>query len=65
MCGGEVEDLDSHCRRIGTPDINWIGAMLYFDNGATGFVINSWSSSRALFRVQMHAPTQRFSVNGS
>ena len=28
MCGGEVEDLDSHCRRIGTPDINWIGAML-------------------------------------
>ena len=57
MCGGEVEDLDSHCRRVGTPDINWIGAMLYFDNDATGFVINSWSSGRRVFRVQMHAPS--------
>ena len=57
MCGGEVEDLDSRCRRIGTPDINWIGAMLYFDNGSTGFLINSWSSGRRVFRVQMHAPT--------
>lgn len=56
MCGGEVEDLDSHCRRVGTPDINWIAAMLYFDNDATGFVINSWASGRRVFRVQMHAP---------
>ncbi|HUV07826.1 MAG TPA: Gfo/Idh/MocA family oxidoreductase, partial [Spirochaetia bacterium] len=56
MCGGEVVDLDSHCRRVGTPDLNWIGAMLYFDNGSTGIVLNSWSSGRRVFRVEMHAP---------
>jgi predicted dehydrogenase len=57
MCGGEVTGVDSRCRRIGTPDINWIGAMLHFDNGATGFVISSWTSGRRVFRVQMHAPS--------
>lgn len=56
MCGGEVIDIDSHCKRIGTPDINWIGATLHFDNGASGFVINSWASGRRVFRVEMHAP---------
>ena len=56
MCGGEVEKIESHCKRIGTPDINWIGATLHFDNGATGYVVNSWSSGRRVFRVQMHAP---------
>lgn len=56
MCGGEVIAIESHCKRIGVPDINWIGAVLHFDNGASGFVINSWSSGRRVFRVQMHAP---------
>lgn len=56
MCGGEVVKVDSHCKRVGTPDINWIGAMLHFDNDSTGYVINSWSSGRRVFRVQMHAP---------
>ena len=56
MCGGEVVDVQSHCKRIGVPDINWIGATLHFDNGSTGFMINSWSSGRRIFRVQMHAP---------
>ena len=56
MCGGEVIDIESHCRRIGTPDINWIGATVYFDNDATGYVVNSWASGRRVFRVQMHAP---------
>jgi predicted dehydrogenase len=56
MCGGEVVEVESHCKRIGVPDINWIGATLHFDNGSTGFVINSWSSGRRVFRVQMHAP---------
>jgi predicted dehydrogenase len=55
MCGGEVAGVESQCRRIGTPDINWIGATLYFDNGSVGYVINSWSSGRRVFRVQMHA----------
>ena len=56
MCGGEVIDVESHCKRIGVPDINWIGATLYFDNGSVGYVINTWASGRRVFRVQMHAP---------
>ena len=56
ICGGEVVSVESHCKRIGVPDINWIGATLNFDNGSTCFVINSWSSGRRVFRVQMHAP---------
>ena len=55
MCGGRSSAIESHCKRIGVPDINWIGAMLQFDNGATGFVVNSWASGRRIFRVQMHA----------
>lgn len=57
MCGGEAVRVDSHCKRVGVPDINWIGAMIHFDNGSTGAIINSWSSGRRVFRVQMHAPT--------
>jgi predicted dehydrogenase len=56
MCGGEVTGVESRCKRIGTPDVNWIGAMLHFDNGSTGFVVNSWCSGRRVFRVEMHAP---------
>jgi virulence factor len=56
MCGGEVVEIESECKRIGTPDINWIGATLHFDSGATGYVLNSWCSGRRIFRVEMHAP---------
>lgn len=56
MCGGEVAGIESACKRVGTPDINWIGATLHFDNGATGVLINSWASGRRVFRVEMHAP---------
>ena len=56
MCGGEVLEVRSHCKRLGTPDINFIDATLFFDNGAVGHVINSWASGRRVFRVQMHAP---------
>jgi virulence factor len=56
MCGGEVIGIESHCKRVGVPDINWIGAMLQFDNGSTGLLVNSWTSGRRIFRVQMHAP---------
>ncbi|MGH2370480.1 MAG: Gfo/Idh/MocA family protein, partial [Chloroflexota bacterium] len=52
----EVVEIESRCKRIGTPDINWIGATLHFDNGATGYVLNSWCSGRRVFRVQLHAP---------
>jgi virulence factor len=56
MCGGEVVDIQCTTRRIGTPDINFILAVLHFDNGATGLMVNSWTSGRRIFRVQMHAP---------
>jgi virulence factor len=35
MCGGQVVEIESRCKRIGTPDINSIGATLHFDNGPT------------------------------
>lgn len=56
MCGGEVVKVSSQCKRIGTPDINFISAMLEFDNGATGVMLNSWTSGRRIFKVEMHAP---------
>jgi len=56
MCGGEVSGVESRCRRIGVPDINWIGATLYFDNGSVAYLLNSWVSGRRVFRVEMHAP---------
>lgn len=56
MCGGEVVSVESQCKRVGTPDINWITATLRFDNGSTGVAINSWASGRRIFRLQMHSP---------
>jgi predicted dehydrogenase len=56
MIGGEVVGIDSVTRRIGTPDINYFMAMLHFDNGATGLLLNNWTSGRRMFRVEMHAP---------
>lgn len=56
MCGGEVTGIESRCKRVGTPDINWIEATLQFDNGATGIVLTSWASGRRIFRTQMHVP---------
>jgi virulence factor len=56
MCGGEVVNVASQCKRIGTPDINFISALIEFDNGATGLMLNSWTSGRRIFKVEMHAP---------
>lgn len=56
LCGGEVTAIESRCKRLGTPDINWIGAALHFDNGSSGYVLNSWASGRRVFRVELHAP---------
>jgi predicted dehydrogenase len=56
ICGGEVERIDSVTRRVGTPDINFISAALHFDSGALGFLINSWTSGRRIFDVEIHAP---------
>lgn len=56
MCGGEVERIHSVAKRVGVPNINYVSAILEFDNGATGVVLGTWSSGRRSFRVDMHAP---------
>jgi len=56
MCGGEVEEIHSVSRRVLVPDINFFAALLEFDNGATGLMVNSWTSGRRIFDVEMHAP---------
>jgi len=56
MCGGEVVKIQSLTKRVLVPDINFISAILQFDNGATGILINSWTTGRRIFKVQMHAP---------
>jgi predicted dehydrogenase len=56
MCGGEAVGVESWCRRVGTPDLNFITAVMHFDNGAQGIMINSWTSGRRIFKVEMHAP---------
>jgi predicted dehydrogenase len=57
MCGGEVIGVESLARRVLVPDINFIMALLHFDSGATGIMMNSWTSGRRIFRVEMHAPS--------
>jgi predicted dehydrogenase len=56
MCGGDVVKVQSLTRRVLVPDINFIAALLHFDNGATGVLMNSWTSGRRIFRIEMHAP---------
>ena len=56
VCGGEVVDIHSVTRRVGTPDINFFSAQLVFDTGATGILINSWTSGRRVFAVDLHVP---------
>lgn len=56
LCGGEVTDIQCITRRVGVPDINFLSVLLRFDTGATGLLVNSWTSGRRIFRVGMHAP---------
>ncbi len=56
ICGGEVVRVDSALKSVGVPDTNFFAAMLHFDSGATGLMVNSWSSGRRIFDVEIHAP---------
>ncbi|NLC67833.1 MAG: Gfo/Idh/MocA family oxidoreductase [Clostridiaceae bacterium] len=56
ICGGEVVKVESYTKRVQTPDINFISATLYFDNQSVGILVNSWSSGKRIFAVEMHAP---------
>jgi predicted dehydrogenase len=56
ICGGEIVKIESHTKRVLVPDINFISATLYFDNGSNGYLLNSWSSGKRVFEVEMHSP---------
>jgi len=56
MCGGEVVKVHSQMKKIGVPDNNYVSAIIEFDNGSTGILLNTWASGRRVFRLQMHAP---------
>ncbi|MDQ2730399.1 MAG: Gfo/Idh/MocA family oxidoreductase [Armatimonadota bacterium] len=56
ICGGEVVDVQPGLRHIGGPDVNLALALLHFENGATGVLMNNWNSGRRIFRVEIHAP---------
>jgi predicted dehydrogenase len=56
MCGGELAELSSHMRAFTTPDYNIINAMMTFDNGSAGILMNNWTSGKRIFGVEMHAP---------
>ena len=57
MCDGEVVGIHSISKRVLVPDMNFFSVLLEFDNGATGVMLNSWTSGRRIFAVEMHAPT--------
>ena len=56
LCGGEVVNVQSLTKRVQVPDINFISALLQFDNGATGILFNSWTSGQRIFKIEAHAP---------
>jgi predicted dehydrogenase len=56
LCGGDVVDIESTTKRVHVPDINFVSAVLHFDTGSTGYLLNSWSSGRRIFSAEMHAP---------
>lgn len=52
----KIERVSSICQSIGTPDVNYISATLEFEDGGKGYLINSWTSGRRIFDMEMHAP---------
>jgi predicted dehydrogenase len=54
LCGGEVIKIESTTKRVMVPDINFIIATLHFDTGAVGVMLNSWTSGRRIFAVEVH-----------
>lgn len=56
LCGGEVVAITDVTRRVVVDDINFITATLQFDTGAVGILVNSWTSGRRTFGVEVHAP---------
>lgn len=56
-CGDpDIASVESVTKRVGVKDINYISATLQFANGSVGYLINSWSSGRRVFDIEIHAP---------
>jgi virulence factor len=56
ICGGEIVKIDSVAQRIRIPNFNAIYALLHFDNGATGLLMNNHISGRRTFSFEIHCP---------
>lgn len=56
ICGGEIVNIDSVARRMRIPNFNAIFALLHFDNGATGVLMNNHISGRRTFSFEIHCP---------
>ncbi|WP_218033909.1 Gfo/Idh/MocA family protein [Paenibacillus koleovorans] len=56
ICGGEVVKVESEVKSIQTSTYSFISGTLHFDNGSTGYFINSWCSGRRIFDIEIHAP---------
>lgn len=56
LCGGDVVRVQSLSSSVRVPDLNLFHAILEFDNGSTGILLNNWSSGRRIFSVEIHAP---------
>ena len=63
ICGGEIKNIKSVNKNLNVPDINLITAILEFDNGSLGILINNWTSGRRLFEVEIHSPGICVEVN--
>jgi virulence factor len=55
LCGGELVDIESTCKRLEVPNINYITGLMQFDTGATGVLMNSWRTGRRIFGCEMHS----------
>jgi predicted dehydrogenase len=56
ICGGEIVNIDSVARRMRIPNLNAIFALIHFDNGATGVLMNNHISGRRTFSFEIHCP---------
>jgi len=59
LCNADSDEnvrVESHTKRVAVPDINYISAALHFGNGSSGYLINSWSSGKRYFGVEIHSP---------
>ena len=56
LCGGEVESVASHVRRLGAEYTNAHEALVRFSTGAVGVILTNFMCGRRIFTVEAHSP---------